>query len=97
MSARRTQRSTGAGRATVKSTDRPEGKTHTMILNELSDLALAENDHATYNLLQWLVNEQVEEEATLNGVIAKLRLVGDDGYGQLMVDNELGAPVSAPA
>ena len=65
-------------------------------LNELSDLALAEKDHATYNLLQWFVNEQVEEEATLNGIIAKLRLVRDDGYGQLMVDNELGARVAAP-
>lgn len=65
-------------------------------LNELSDLALAEKDHATYNLLQWFVNEQVEEEATLNGIIAKLRLVRDDGYGQLMVDNELGARVATP-
>jgi ferritin len=59
-------------------------------LNELSDQALAEKDHATYNLLQWFVNEQVEEEATLTAIIAKLRLVGGDGYGLLMVDNELG-------
>jgi ferritin len=60
-------------------------------LNDLSDQALSERDHATYNLLQWFVNEQVEEEATLGGIIAKLRLVGDDGYGLLMIDNELGA------
>lgn len=60
-------------------------------LNELSDLALAAKDHATYNLLQWFVNEQVEEEATVSGIIAKLRLVKDDGYGLLMIDNELGA------
>lgn len=66
-------------------------------LNELSDLALAEKDHATYNLLQWFVNEQVEEEATLNGIIAKLRMVKGDGYGMLMVDNELGVRVPAPA
>ena len=66
-------------------------------LNELSDLALAAKDHATYNLLQWFVNEQVEEEATLNGIIAKIRLVKDDGYGLLMIDNELGARVAAPA
>lgn len=59
-------------------------------LNELSDLALAAKDHATYNLLQWFVNEQVEEEATVSGIIAKLRLVKDDGYGLLMIDNELG-------
>lgn len=60
-------------------------------LNDLSDHALKEKDHATYNLLQWFVNEQVEEEATLGGIISKLKLVKDDGYGLLMIDNELGA------
>lgn len=60
-------------------------------LNELSDLALKEKDHATYNLLQWYVNEQVEEEATVSGIISKLKLIKDDGYGLLMIDNELGA------
>ncbi|MBT8240630.1 MAG: ferritin [Acidimicrobiia bacterium] len=59
-------------------------------LNELSNLALSEKDHATYNLLQWFVNEQVEEEASVGAIIAKLRMVKGDGYGLLMVDNELG-------
>ena len=59
-------------------------------LNNLSDQALKEKDHATYNLLQWFVNEQVEEEATLGGIISKLKLVKDNGYGLLMIDNELG-------
>jgi ferritin len=60
-------------------------------LNNLSDQALKEKDHATYNLLQWFVNEQVEEEATVGEIISKLKLVKDDGYGLLMIDNELGA------
>ena len=60
-------------------------------LNDLSDQALKEKDHATYNLLQWFVNEQVEEEGTLGGIISKLKLVKNDGYGLLMIDNELGA------
>jgi ferritin len=59
-------------------------------LNNLSDQALKEKDHATYNLLQWFVNEQVEEEATVGGIISKLKLVKEDGYGLLMIDNELG-------
>ncbi len=63
----------------------------TELLNVLSDRALKEKDHATYNLLQWFVNEQVEEEATLGEIISKLKLVKDDGYGLLMVDNELGS------
>ncbi|WP_294961942.1 ferritin [Sulfurimonas sp.] len=58
-------------------------------LNNLSDLALKEKDHATYNLLQWFVNEQVEEESSVNEIISKIKLVKDDGYGLLMIDNEL--------
>lgn len=58
-------------------------------LNDLSDLALKEKDHATYNLLQWFVNEQVEEESSVGEIISKLRLVKNDGYGLLMIDNEL--------
>jgi ferritin len=66
-------------------------------LNNLSDQALKEKDHATYNLLQWFVNEQVEEEATVSEIISKLKLVGEDGYGLLMIDNELGSrPAPAP-
>lgn len=64
-------------------------------LNDLSDQALKEKDHATYNLLQWFVNEQVEEEATLGGIISKLKLVKNDGYGLLMIDNELGVRKTA--
>lgn len=62
----------------------------TRSLNELSDMALKEKDHATYNLLQWFVNEQVEEEASVGEIIAKLKMVKSDGYGILMIDNELG-------
>jgi ferritin len=56
-----------------------------------------EHMHATkiYNLLQWFVNEQVEEEASVGGIISELKMVKDDGYGRLMIDNELGSR-SAP-
>lgn len=60
-------------------------------LNNLSDQALKEKDHATYNLLQWFVNEQVEEESTVSEIISKLTLVNGEGYGLLMIDNELGS------
>lgn len=74
-------------------------KVMTARLNDLSDLALKEKDHATYNLLQWFVNEQVEEESTLEEIISKIKLVQDNGYGLLMIDNELAqrtAPQVAP-
>lgn len=60
------------------------------MLNDLSNEALNEKDHATYNLLQWFVNEQVEEEANVSDIISKIKLVKNDGYGLLMIDNELG-------
>ncbi|XPV67476.1 MAG: ferritin [Halarcobacter sp.] len=58
-------------------------------LNNLSDMAMKDKDHATYNLLQWYVTEQVEEEATLNKIIDHINLVGDNGYGLYTIDKEL--------
>lgn len=66
-------------------------------LNDLSDQALKEKDHATYNLLQWFVNEQVEEEASVGEVISKLKLIKEDGLGLLMIDNELGGRTTPPS
>ncbi len=62
-------------------------------LNDLSDLAMKEKDHATYNLLQWYVKEQVEEEALFSEIIDKFKMVGDDGYGLYSIDKELGARI----
>jgi ferritin len=62
-------------------------------INELSDLALKEKDHATYNLLQWYVTEQVEEEALFGEIIDKLKLIGDNGNGLYNIDKELGSRV----
>ncbi len=63
----------------------------TGMINELVELAMAEKDYATYNMLQWFVAEQVEEEASTSEIVDKLRLIGDDGRGLLMIDRELGA------
>ena len=66
-----------------------ECKVSTMI-NELESLALGEKDHAAATFLQWFVNEQVEEEASVQAIVDKLKLVGDNGVGLFMIDNELG-------
>ncbi|WP_255196385.1 ferritin [Halorarius litoreus] len=60
------------------------------LIDDLVALAREENDNATENMLQWFVAEQVEEEATAQAIIDKLRHVGDDGPGLLMIDQELG-------
>jgi ferritin len=65
----------------------------TGLINELVDLALEVKDHATNNFLQWFVSEQVEEEASADEVVQKLKLVGDDASGLFMIDRELGQRV----
>ena len=67
--------------------------TMSLNLNELSDLSMKAKDHATYNMLQWYVTEQVEEEATLNTIIDKMKLIGDNGYGLYVIDQELATRV----
>ena len=67
---------------------------------ELVDVAMGERDHASGAFLQWFVNEQVEEEAQVADVVARLRLVGSEGRGILLVDQELmqrPAPTPPPA
>ena len=59
-------------------------------INKLVDLAIAENDHATHSFLQWFVNEQVEEEASVDEIIAQLKLVESAPGGLFLLDRELG-------
>ena len=40
-------------------------------------------------LLQWFVNEQMEEEATARAILGRIRLGGKTGVGLLMIDQEL--------
>ena len=63
----------------------------TGLIHKLVDLAMQSKDYATNNFLQWFVNEQVEEEATVEEIINKLELVGDAKSGLFMLDRELGA------
>ncbi len=42
-------------------------------------------------LLNWFVDEQIEEESTVREILGRLALIGDDGLGLLKLDEELGA------
>lgn len=59
-------------------------------VNALMDKAIADKDHATANLLQWFVKEQVEEEATLTPIVARLEAIGDSTGALYFLDHELG-------
>jgi len=65
----------------------------TSLIHGLVDLAVSEKDHAANNFLQWFVEEQVEEENSVQTVVDKLRLVGDNGVALFMLDGELGRRV----
>ena len=65
-------------------------------INDLVNLSLDEKDHASNNFLQWFVSEQVEEEASVDEVVQKLKIIGDDGGGLFMLDQELGKRVFTP-
>lgn len=68
----------------------------TGLINDLVDLALSEKDHATSNFLQWFVGEQVEEEASADEMVKKLKLVDDTHGGLFMLDKEVGQRVFTP-
>ncbi len=65
----------------------------TKSIYKIVDLSLEEKDHKTNAFLQWFVNEQAEEEASMDDNIKKLQLIENDGRGILMLDNELMAKV----
>ncbi len=66
-------------------------------INELMTTAMGDKDHATSIFLQWFVTEQVEEEDSFGEVLAKLKLIGENGEGLFMLDKELGSRSTAAA
>jgi len=67
----------------------------TKSINELVKLATDAGDYPTLNLLQWFVDEQLEEEKQMQIIIDKLKLIGDNGLGLYMLDGELGKKATA--
>jgi ferritin len=69
----------------------------TKSIYSIVDLSLEERDHKTNVFLQWFVNEQAEEESSMDDNIKKLELIGDDIRGILMLDSELMTRTYTPA
>lgn len=62
----------------------------TNLIHGLVEKALAEKDYPSKSMLDWFVDEQVEEEASAGAIVAKLRMVGGDVPALLILDRELG-------
>ena len=65
----------------------------TGLINDLVTLANEEKDYATLAELQWFVTEQVEEEASADAVVQKLKLMQGAPGGLFMLDRELAPRV----
>lgn len=59
------------------------------LIDKLVDVASAEKDKASQDFLWGFVREQVEEEATVQGILDKIKLGGDVALYHL--DIQLGA------
>jgi len=64
---------------------------NTKQINALMDQAIKENDHATRVILEWFVEEQVEEENSALNLIEQVKLAGSESGAILLLDRELGA------
>jgi ferritin len=56
-------------------------------INNLMKMAIEINDYATVSLLNWYIDEQVEEEANFSELIDKVKMISSNGI--FMLDKEL--------
>jgi len=65
-------------------------KTVTASIRELLELASAEKDYATENVVRWYIDEQVEEEKNAEEILQNIELLGENKQGLFMLNIELG-------
>lgn len=67
----------------------------TSLIDRLYDTARKHNDNPTQAMLQWFINEQVEEEKNASQIVEQLRMAGDNRAALLYLDRQLGARTNA--
>lgn len=65
----------------------------TGLINNIAAVAEQHNDRATMSFMNWFIDEQVEEEANAQDIIAKLKLIGDDKSALYLLDKDLATRV----
>ncbi len=61
----------------------------TSLIQNLYQIAVRENDPSSMPLLHWFLEEQIEEEKSVEQILEALRRIGEDGAGLVMLDREL--------
>jgi ferritin len=62
----------------------------TASINSLVEHTFSIKDFATFNFLQWYVSEQREEEIIARRAVELFNLIGEEGVGLYMIDQEIG-------
>lgn len=65
-------------------------------INDLMNLSQELKDHASNGFLQWFVDEQVEEEESVDAVIQSLKLNENTPPGLFIIDKELAQRTFVP-
>jgi ferritin len=60
------------------------------LINRIYDRANEHKDYSTTSFLRWFLDEQVEEEKTVNDMIAKLTLTAENANGLFLLDQQAG-------
>jgi ferritin len=63
----------------------------TALINNCYEVSLAEKDYATSTMLQWFIDEQVEEESNALEIIDVLKITGEKSGGVFYLDKKLGS------
>lgn len=64
-------------------------------IHKLYALAAAEKDYATQNMLQWFVDEQVEEEKTAKSILEQVKMIGPSSSALYFLDRHLAKDAAA--
>jgi ferritin len=65
-------------------------------IQTLAKISAEENDYTSRPMIDWFLDEQIEEEANTSKVVQQLERIGSSTEGLTMLDRELGARVFTP-
>ncbi len=66
------------------------------LINDLMDIAQQDKHYPSISFLQWFIDEQVEEEASMGKLLNQVKRVGEQGHGILMLDREMASRSFSP-
>jgi ferritin len=81
----------------VEAFDMVRTREHTLLqrMNDLIDLADKHSDHLTHSFLTQFVPQQIADTAEADDIHDRLMLVGGDGHGLILIDQELARKAEA--